>query len=275
MNRGIRLLPAAFCLVIASCAPRLVTLPSGAGSAFPDYAGAYAQASGTCRDIRTMAAVLSISGRAYNQRFRAKIDAGFEAPARVRLEFPAPGKPFFTYVAVGDEATLLLPREGRVLRKAPPAATLEALAGVAIGPDDLRTIVAGCGLSADPPAGGRGFAGDWVALDSGPTTTWLQRIDGAWRIMAASRASTGRGFTGPFEVRYDDFVGGRPSTIRLRTLADYSVGGQRAASTDLTIRLSQVDINEPFGEGVFHIDVPPDATPMTLEQLREAGPLGR
>jgi hypothetical protein len=275
VNRGIRLLPAALCLVTASCAPRLITLPSGAGSAFPEYASAYDRATEACRDVRTMAAVLSISGRAYNQRFRAKIDAGFEAPARVRLEFPAPGKPFFTYVAVGDEATLLLAREGRVLRHAPPAATLEALAGVAIGPEDLRTIVAGCGLATEPPTGARGFGADWAAVDAGPTTTWLQRIDGAWRIAAASRANTGRGFTGPFEVRYADFVGGRPSTIRLRTLADYSVGGQRAASTDLTIRLSQVDINEPFGEGVFQVDVPPDATPMTLEQLREAGPLGR
>ena len=45
--------------------------------------------------------------------------------------------------------------------------------------------------------------------------------------------------------------------------------------TDLTIRLSQVDINEPLGADVFLVDVPADATPMTLEQLREAGPLGR
>ena len=275
MNRGIRLLPAALCLVAASCAPRLITLPSGAGSAFPDYVAAYGQATEACRGVRTMAAVLSISGRAFNQRFRAKIDAGFEAPARVRLEFPAPGKPFFIYVAVGDEATLLLPRDGRVLRNASPAATLEALAGVAIGPEDLRTIVAGCGLASAPPTQGRGFPGDWVAVDSGPTTTWLQRVDGAWRMVAASRANTGRGFTGPFEVRYADFLGGRPSTIRLRTLADYAVAGRQGVSTDLTIRLSQVDVNEPFGDAVFQVDVPPDARPMTLEQLREAGPLGR
>ena len=45
--------------------------------------------------------------------------------------------------------------------------------------------------------------------------------------------------------------------------------------TDLTIRLSQVDINEPLDDAAFQVDVPPDATPMTLEQLRQAGPLGR
>jgi len=262
VNRRIRLLLAAACLVAASCAPRLITLPSGAGTDFPDYASAYEQATEGCRGVRTMAAVLSISGRAGSQRFRAKIDAGFEMPARVRLEFPAPGKPIFTYVAIGDDATLVLPREGRVLRHAPPAATLEALAGVAIGPEDLRTIVTGCGFATGAPTRGRAFERAWVAVDSGEATSWLQQVDGAWRLVAAVR--------GPVEIRYADFSSGRPATIRLRTSS-----GQAAPATDLTIRLSQVDINQPLDSAVFQVDVAPDATPMTLEQLRQAGPLGR
>lgn len=274
MNRRIRLLLAAACFVTASCAPRLVTLPSGSGSAFPDFGTAYGEATDACGGVRTMVAVLAISGRTNGQRLRAKIDAGFEAPARVRLELPAPGKPFFTYVATGDAATLLLPRDGRVLRDAPPAATLEALAGVSIGPEDLRRIVSGCGLASGPPTSARGFAGGWVSVDSGSTTTWLQQVGGIWRLMAASRR-TDRGLVGPLEVRYADVVGGRPSTIRLRTLADDSVGGPQAASMDLTIRLSQVDINTSLDPEAFEIAVPADATPMTLDELRRAGPLGR
>jgi hypothetical protein len=275
VNRRIRLLPAALCLVSASCAPRLVTLPSGAGSPFPDYLPAYEKATEACRGVRTLAAVLSISGRAGGQRLRAKIDAGFAAPARVRLELPAPGKPFFTYVASGDSATLVLPREGRVLRQAPPAATLEALAGVALGPDDLRTIVSGCGLASSSPTRGQGFASSWLSVESGATTTWIQQVDSGWRILAASRATADRGLMVPLEVRYTDFVGGRPSTIRLRTLADDTAGGRRAVSTDLTIRLSQVDINEPIDPSAFEVHVPADAIPMTLDELRRAGPLGR
>jgi hypothetical protein len=266
VNRGIRLQLAALCLVAASCAPRLVTLPSGAGTAFPDFARAYDQATESCRSVRTLAGILAISGRAGTQRFRAKVDAGFEAPAKVRLELPAPGKPIFTYVAVGDEATLVLPREGRVLRNAPPAATLEALAGVAIGPGDLRTIVTGCGFASGEPSRGRSFDSGWVAVDAGDATSWLQQVDGAWRLTAA--------INGPVEVRYADFSSGRPATIRLRA----SIGqgnGQGASTTDLTIRLSQVDINGPLDSAVFQVDIPPDATPMTLEQLRQAGPLGR
>lgn len=271
MNRRIRLLLATLSLVTASCAPRLVTLPSGAGSAFPDYTGAYQQATEACRGVRTMAAVLSISGRAGRNRLRATIDAGFATPAKVRLEFPAPGKPIFTYVAVGDDATLVLPREGRVLRHAPPAATLEALAGVALDPEDLRTIVAGCGFATGSPTAGRAFDRGWVTVESGDATTWLQQVDTVWRMVAAAR--------GPVEVRYADFASGRPGTIRVRAnppqMGPGQGSGKGAVMTDLTIRLSQVDINEPLGDGVFQVEVAPDATPMTLEQLREAGPLGR
>jgi hypothetical protein len=260
------LLLAAVCFVTASCAPRLIVLPSGAGAVFAEYAGAYGQATESCHRIRTMAGVLSISGRAGDQRFRAKVDAGFEAPAKVRLELPAPGKPIFTYVAIGDDATLVLPREGRVLRKSPPAATLEALAGVAIGPEDLRTIVTGCGFASGEPTRGRSFDSGWVAVDSGDVTSWLQQVDGVWRMNAATR--------GAIDVRYSDFAAGRPGTIRLRA-AVAPGAAQNASVTDLTIRLSQVDIDQPLHGAVFEIDVALDATPMTLEQLRQAGPLGR
>ncbi len=207
-----------------------------------------------------MRAVLGISGRA-GRRLRAKIDAGFEAPAKVRLELPAPGKPFFIFVAHGDAATLLLPRDSRVLRNAPPAATLEALAGVRLDPNELRTIVSGCGIGGDQAKTARAFGAGLVAVDAGDATTWLQQVDGAWRIMASTR--------GPIDVRYADFAGGRPSTIRLRT------SPQDGRTTDLTIRLSQVDVNETLEAAVFQVEIPADAVPLTLDELRKSGPLGK
>jgi hypothetical protein len=209
-----------------------------------------------------MAAVLSISGRAGRSRFRANVDAGFEAPGRVRLELPAPGKPLFTFVANGSESTLVLPREGRVLRNAPPAATLDALAGVPLEPDELREIVTGCGFGSGKPSDGRAFDGGWASVAVDGATNWLRQAGGVWRIAAAAR--------GPVDVRYDDFVNGRPSTIRFRTSPQ-----QGGAASDLTIRLSQVDVNEPLGPEVFRVEVPADAKPLTLEELREAGPRGR
>jgi hypothetical protein len=212
--------------------------------------------------VRTLAAVLALSGRAGRTRLGGKIDAGFEAPGRARLELPAPGRPYFTFVANGNEATLVLPRDKRVLRGAPPEATLEALAGVSLGPDELRSIVAGCGYGAGAPASGREFPGGWAAIDVGGTTNWIQQIDGTWRLVAALR--------GPIEVRYGDFQSGRPLTIRL-----LSTPGQTGPAVNVTIRPSQVDINQPLGPEVFQVEVPADATPLTLDELRQAGPLGR
>jgi hypothetical protein len=259
VNRRIALLLAVAGFASASCAPRLVTLPSGAGSPFPEYAAAYEQATDACRNTRTIAAVLAISGRAAGQRFRAKLDGGFAAPARVRLELPAPGRPIFVYVATGERATLVFPRDGRVLRDAPPAETFEALAGVSLAPEDLRAIVTGCGFNAGPPSGGRSYDAGWAAVDAGAATNWLEQVTGAWRLVAGQSRGV--------DVRYSDFAAGRPATIRLRTT--------QGAPTDLTIRLSQVDVNQPLEPAVFEVDVPPGAKPMTLKELREAGPLGR
>jgi outer membrane lipoprotein-sorting protein len=262
VNRRIALLFPALALVIisAGCAPRLARLPVGPGASYAEFATAYAQATQACRDVQTMRAVLAISGRA-GRRFRAQIDAGFATPARVRLELPAPGKPIFVFVTTGDRATLLLAREGRVLRDAPPAATLEALAGVSIAPDELRTIMAGCGLGTTQPTGGRGFGADWVAVDAGDAVHWLRQIGGTWQLAASTR--------GALDVRYTDYAAGRPGTVRLRTTT------REGPTTDLTIRLSQVDLNEPLDASVFEVEIPADAVPLTLDELRRSGPLGK
>jgi hypothetical protein len=43
---------------------------------------------------------------------------------------------------------------------------------------------------------------------------------------------------------------------------------------DITLRVSQLEINAAIDDGAFEVDVPPDAMPLTLEELRRSGPLG-
>ena len=205
----------------ASCAPRLVALPSGAGTPFPDSRRLRA-GTDACRDVRTMAAVLSISGRAAGQRFRAKIDAGFEAPARVRLEFPAPRQTVLHLRRDGDDRRRsYFPRDGRVLRDAPPAAI--ARSARRRGPRSRRTADDRCRAAA---VGGRQPRADAFAALGGASIPaarrrWLAADRGAWRIVAAS-GRTRRAYG----CATTDFVGGRPSRpIRLRRLPR----GQRAA----------------------------------------------
>ncbi|MDP9323296.1 MAG: hypothetical protein M3P13_06640 [Acidobacteriota bacterium] len=258
---------ATLCLLIvaASCAPPRVTLPTGAGTPFPDFLSAYTQATAECRAVRTMSASLSLAGRAGSTKLAARIDAGFAEQARLRLEgYPRVnfgGKPFFVLVASGPTATLVLTRDGRVLRGAAPSAIVEALAGVALEPDELRALVSGCALGAGQPSAGRLPAQGWVAVDAGDSTAFLRQLDGRWRLVAARRGS--------LTIEYSNFAGGRPSTVHLQTTSAPGV-----APADLTLRISQVEINTPLDDGVFNVDVPRDAVPLTLEELRRAGPLG-
>lgn len=256
---GLLLLAAA---LTASCGGRArVKLPTGAGTPFPDFASVYAQATTECRAVKTMSASLSLSGRAGSTKLSARIDAGFAEPDRLRLEgYPRVhfgGKPFFVLAASGATATLVLARDHRVLRGAPAAAIVEALAGVALDPGELRSVVSGCALAAGPATAGRSFAKGWVAVDAGEATTFLQQQDGRWHIVAARR--------GRLTIEYSDFTGARPSTVRVWTMPDTS-----GAPADLTLRVSQVDVNVPLQDAVFTVDVPPDATPITLEELRGA-----
>ncbi|MBA3295857.1 MAG: hypothetical protein H0U19_02885 [Acidobacteria bacterium] len=243
-------------LVTACGAPARPSLPSGAGVPFPAFDTAYRQAIQGCAGVRTITAELALSGRAGETKIRGRINAGFAEPGDMILEGLAPfGKPAFLLAVRGTAATLVLPRDGRVLRGAEPAAIVEALAGIALSPADLRTAVAGCGLGTAVPGSGRSYGNDWAAAESSSGTVYLRRADGRWRVAGAER----EGIT----VQYADFAGGRASTVFVR-----------ARVADLTLRLSQVEINVPLDPRIFDVEVPKNAEPLTLDELRRAGPLG-
>jgi outer membrane lipoprotein-sorting protein len=253
------------CLVascVAACAPpRPPAFPASGGTPFPDFAPAYQQATASCAAITTFTASMSLSGRAGETKLRGRIDAGFAAPARARLEGVAPfGRPVFVLTADGARATLVLQRDERVLADAPPDQIVEALAGVSLGPDALRRAVSGCGLSSGEPSSGQQFPDDLASVALPDGAAFLRRGEGAWHMAGATR--------GPVTLSYVEYANGRPSTIRLRAES----GGR--VSADLTLRLSQVEINTPLDAKVFQAEVPPRAIPLTLEELRRAGPLG-
>lgn len=249
-------------LAASACTPKRPALPTGPGTSFPAFDSAYTQAAGECATVTSLTAALGLSGRAGRTKLRGRIDAGFAAPSDLRLEGVAPfGKPVFVLVSQGERATLVLPRDERVLRDAAPAAIVEALAGVPLGPAELRGVVAGCGLAGATPTGGRTYEGGWAAVDAGDTTTYLRLIDGRWRIAGATR--------GAITIDYADFTGGRAATVHVKTMP--APGG---AAADLTLRISQLEINVPLERAAFEYAVPAGWAPLTLDELRRAGPLG-
>jgi hypothetical protein len=247
---------AAACL--AACAPPRPALPSGTGTPFADAPAAYDEAVRECRDARTVLAELGLSGKAGDTRLRGRINAGIAAPASIRLEGVAPvfGRPIFILAGRNGSATLLLSRENRVVDGAPPEAIVEALTGVALTPAELLAAVAGCGLGAAPPSNGRAFGDDWVAVDAGGGVTYLRRVNARWHVGGASRDGV--------TVVYGEFANGLPSTIHVRT----------GSVADITLRVSQLEINSTIDDAAFDLDVPADAQPLTLDELRRSGPLG-
>ncbi|HEU4935743.1 MAG TPA: hypothetical protein VFT39_04755 [Vicinamibacterales bacterium] len=238
-----------------------VKLPSGTGSPFPQFADAYGQATEPCHNLVSLTAVLSMSGRAGRQNLRGRIDAGLAQPDRIALEGVAPfGKPFFVLTAADGASTLVLPRDGRYLRGAAPAEIIEALTGIRIAPNELMIALGGCAFYVGSVSDGRTFANGWAAVDAGSATVWLRMIDGSWREVAAER--------GPLTIYYDDFAEGRPQRLRL------VMKPPDGAGADITLRVSQLELGKPLDPAVFKLAIPEGAQPLTLDELRRAGPLG-
>ena len=234
-----------------------MTLPGGMGTPAPDFAPAYAEARAACESVRVLQAELGLSGRAAGQRMRGRVLAGL-VPGALRFEGVAPfGAPVFILVADGNRGTLLLSRERRVVRDAAPEEILEALIGIRLGADDLRALLGGCVRAAAESTGARAYGADWLAVDlAAGGRVYLRRMGNAWRIVA--------GRYGGLEVDYAAFQADRPSRVVLR-----------GADLNLGLSVSQVEVNGDLPrDQLVGLKIPDGVTPLSLEQLRKAGPLG-
>jgi len=246
--------------VAGACAPKPVTLPSGTGVPYPGFNEPLAAATASCRDVRSITAELGLSGRVGRVKLRGRALVGAAVPDGIRLEALAPfGPPVFVLAAQAGRATLLLPRDDRVLRDTPPDQIVEALTGVRIDPASLRSALTGCGIALKSPVAARGYGQAWVAVEGASgETLFLELIDSAWRVRGAR--------TPVFTITYDELGPVRPIRLTIR--------GAGEVAAEVRLRLSQVEINTELGPEAFDVQVPADAEPLTLEELREAGAMG-
>jgi hypothetical protein len=249
----------AVCISAIACGPRRVELPTDSGSPFPDFAKAHEQVSASCRGARTLTAVLSLRGRAGSQRLSGRVIAGFERPASMRLEGLAPiGQPVFHLAAQGGSGVLLLPRDSRVLRGQPAEAILDALIGVNLAPADLQAILTGCVVPNPMASGGRLHANGWASIDlQGSARLYLRRTS-QWELRAAQRDG--------WQLEYTMGQSRFPESVRLTS-------DSQKVPVDLTTGITQLEANVDLDAAAFRVDVPPDAKPLTLDELRQSGPL--
>jgi hypothetical protein len=250
-------------LFVLSCGARLLDLPSGSGTPAPDAAEAVDQATRACRAVSSITAAISVSGSIGGRRVRGRLDVGAAAPASARLEAVAPFGLLFTFVARGDEATLVLHRDRRVLEGGRPEAVLEAVTGVPLDAPALRQALTGCaaGFSID---GARQFGDGWRSVQAGDDLVYLRRLspNEPWRLVAVVyRGQPGRP---EWRAEYRQFEDGLPRIVRFTS--------RPRDAFDLTLELSQLELNTPLGPAVFEVNVPPSFDPITLDELRRAGP---
>jgi hypothetical protein len=240
--------------------PPALKLPSGPSTPLADTEAVLRDAVGHCAGLHSITAELGLSGKAGSTKLRGHLQAGFARPAHLRLEAVAPfGAPFFVVAGTGDHTTLWLPRDARVLRDTSAADIVEALAGFSATPDDLAAWLEGCPAAAFDAATGQSFGVDWAEIGGAARTAWFRKTD-RWRLVQTEQDG--------LSVEFADHAGVQPGRIRIRRAAAADRG-----ALDVGVSISQVETNVTLGGQAFAVDVPADATPMTLDELRRSGPL--
>ena len=252
-------------LAAASCGVPLMKLPVGPGEPASDGAVLFAQATAACARVSSLSVELAVRGSVGGSRMRGRLLVGAAGADGLYIEAPAPfGAPLFVLGATEGSATLLLPRDKRVVERGTPRDMLEAIAGVPLDAAALRSTLTGCapaGTSADSEA--RRLGDNWRII-SGPTILYVkrERADAPWRLVSTVRV----GADG-WRTDYAGFVDGVPRSVRLVSNAPRRF--------DLRLELSQLELNPTLDAATFRVVIPPGTQPMSIEELRAGGPISK
>lgn len=246
-------------LAASACGHPMFMPPAGPGTPVVDAADSWAAATAGCRGARSYTAALRISGRAGDQRIwpPLAVDTAVTADQSIYMGATVAGRSIFVLAGSVDRATLWLRREERVVT-APPAEIIEAMLGVSLPPGRLLAIFTGC-LTREATMTAAARYGRTLAIDTPDGRVHLVQRDAGWQ----TRAGEAEGFTVEFARETSSF----PQKIWI-----WSVPGREPRAT-LDITVSDAEVNGRVPAGVF---APPPgaagAQPMTIEELRSAGP---
>jgi hypothetical protein len=253
-----------FAIIAGACGGTVppVTLPPAAVEASADAVTAWDQATAPCRGAASYSAEVHLSGRvgAERRKVRGTLNAALTSANEIYLALNEPiGPAGFVLSGPGDHATLVIPRDKRVL-VAPAADIVEALTGLRLEPRELMAVLTGCVAVGGQPASGS-QAGDLRDVAIGSSRIWLQRGSEGWHAHAGTRPG--------LAIVYRKFAARWPSDIGLA-----STSGATTAF-EFQVRTEQVVIDSPQVSAATFLPNPPaGATPITLDELRRMGPLG-
>ena len=258
-------------VVLTACAARTPPRPTGSQTPDPTAADAFTRATKSCIGLKTVTGELRLSGRAGDEGIRGTLLTGLAAPASIRFEAVAPfGAPVFILAGRDNRATLLFPRDNRVLPDAAVSEILGRITGLSLSATDLRLILTGCLVENPQPSDGRAWPGGWKAitlvpspstsLTAGPSTppsainAYLKNVNGAPALVAADY--------GEWLIDYTNHQNGFPRNVRIRS-----------GTVNISAAIEQLEINTAIDDRAFAVDIPPNAERLSLENLRSVAPL--
>ena len=193
----------------------------------------------------------------------ARLFTALSSNGGIGLEATVSGQLLFRLGGVAEKAVLLL-RDGNRVATARPDEILEALIGVPVDPARLLAIVSGCVTTAEQVDRAVRHDGLLEVLTA-DGTAYLAAAGSGWQARAGRfGASAG---ASEVVVDYGRFVGGLPRDIRIAS----SSAGKAAVS--LNLRVQAVQTNVDLDPAVFRVTIPDGATTISLEELRQTGPL--
>ena len=104
----------------------------------------------------------------------------------------------------------------------------------------------------------RWWGGGWRAVTIRPERVAYLRVQNGQPVLTAADY-------GPWHVDYSAHAAGFPRVVRVRRAGDSAI--------DITARVEQLQVNTQINPLAWRVDVPSDADPMTLDELRSIAPL--
>jgi len=258
---------AAGVVALTACAARAPLRPTGTTVSDPTALDAFVQATRSCAGLQTITTEIRLSGRAGRERMRGTLITGLAAPASLRFEAVAPfGPPIFILAGRNNRASLLLPRDNRVLIDTAVPDVLERLTGLSLSASDLRMILTGCLAEQATPSDGRRWPNGWRGVTVGSEiTAYLRDVGGLPVVVAADH--------GQWRIDYANHLNGWPRQVRIRSADAPANATPSQVTVDITAALEQLEINSGIDEKAFVVAPPAGALPITLDDLRTVAPL--
>jgi hypothetical protein len=243
----------------ASCSRALFAPPAGPGDPAPDASVPWTEATAACRNVRTYSAIVTLSGSLRGSRIPSiTVVTALSADGDAHLQAHASGREIFLLAGRADKASLWLREDHRVV-SAPMRDIVQNLADVSLAGDDLLAILTGCAVRTFDVVEASKY-GTLIAVETAQGRVFIEPMPGGWAARGA--------VVGSLIVDYRGFAGRMPSEVVLGT-ADRGDAG-----VTLRFRPEQVILDDALPPQLFSLPAGAStAAAMTLQELRESGPL--